>query len=83
LETARKEKEVVDTRLKETNSKLERTQNDLDGSEEIGRSSARPNSPSFSNQCSRKATVTNEQQQLHAEVAQLKEAVDASRSSVA
>ena len=31
LETARKEKEVVDTRLKETNSKLERAQNDLDG----------------------------------------------------
>src|SRR4030095_14539542 len=31
LETARKEKEVVDTRLKETNSKLERVQNDLDG----------------------------------------------------
>ena len=30
LETARKEKDVVDTRLKETNSKLERAQNDLD-----------------------------------------------------
>src|SRR5215510_4151067 len=30
LETARKEKEVVDTRLKETNSKLERAQNNLD-----------------------------------------------------
>src|SRR5262245_30599680 len=30
LETARKEKEVVDTRLKETNSKLERDQNDVD-----------------------------------------------------
>ena len=30
LETARKEKELVDTRLKDTNSKLERTQNDLD-----------------------------------------------------
>src|SRR6516165_7401548 len=30
LETARKEKEVVDTRLKETYSKLERAQNDLD-----------------------------------------------------
>src|SRR5262249_4535951 len=31
LETARKEKEVVDTRLRETSSKLERAQNDLDG----------------------------------------------------
>src|SRR5438874_12638390 len=30
LETARKEKQVVDTRLKETNSKLERAQNDVD-----------------------------------------------------
>src|SRR5215216_7021239 len=30
LETARKEKAVVDTRLNETNSKLERAQNDLD-----------------------------------------------------
>src|SRR5438477_4955162 len=30
LETARKEKQVVDTRLNETNSKLERAQNDLD-----------------------------------------------------
>src|SRR5215470_6067116 len=30
LETARKEKEVVDARLKETNSKLDRAQNDLD-----------------------------------------------------
>src|SRR5215472_15088002 len=30
LETARKEKDVVDTHLKETNSKLERAQNDLD-----------------------------------------------------
>ena len=30
LETARKEKGVVDTRLNETNSKLERAQNDLD-----------------------------------------------------
>src|SRR5215208_5384279 len=30
LDTARKEKDIVDTRLKETNSKLERAQNDLD-----------------------------------------------------
>src|SRR6266516_8229414 len=30
LETARKERDVVDTRLNETNSKLERAQNDLD-----------------------------------------------------
>src|SRR5213595_817172 len=30
LETARKEKQVVDTRLKETNSKLERAQYDVD-----------------------------------------------------
>src|SRR6478609_1401003 len=30
LQTARKEKEVVDTRLNETNSRLERAQNDLD-----------------------------------------------------
>src|SRR5262249_16939888 len=33
LDTARKEKDVVDTRLKETNSKLERAQNDLNDAE--------------------------------------------------
>ncbi len=42
LETARKEKDVVDTRLKETNSKLERAQNDLDEAKKSEQSDARP-----------------------------------------
>src|SRR5215216_6756085 len=37
LETARKEKEVVDTLLKETNSKLEQAHNDLDGAKKSER----------------------------------------------
>jgi len=39
LETARKEKDLVDTRLKERNSKLERAQNDLDDAKKSERES--------------------------------------------
>src|SRR6476660_8028599 len=77
LETARKEKDVVDTRLKETDSKLERAQNDLDEAKKSGSQTrdqlAQVQEP--------KASVTVEsngdqqQQQLRAEVAQLKGAV--------
>ena len=42
LETARKEKEVVDTRLNETNSKLERAQNDLDEAKKSESQTRRP-----------------------------------------
>src|SRR6478672_4916302 len=77
LETARKEKDVVDTRLKETNSKLERAQNDLDD--------ARKSEHQVRDQLTQlqgsveasqgSESITEEQQQLRAEVAQLKGAV--------
>jgi Tfp pilus assembly protein PilF len=79
LETARKEKDVVDTRLKETNSKLERAQNDLD---EAKKSEHQTGDQFAQLQGSVKASqgsegTTEEQQQLRAEVAQLKGAVAA------
>ncbi len=79
LETARKEKEVVDTRLKETNSKLERAQNDLD---EAKKSEGQVRDQLTQVQESKpsqgvEGNADKEQQQLHAEVAQLKGAVAA------
>ena len=80
LETARKEKDVVDTRLKETNSKLERAQNDLDDakkSEHQARDQlAQLQEPVKDSQGS-EGNSDKEQQQLRAEVAQLKGAVAA------
>ncbi len=79
LETARKEKEVVDTRLNETNSKLERAQNDLDEAKKA-ESQTRDQLAQVQEA---KASVTaggngdKEQQQLRAEVAQLKGAIAA------
>jgi tetratricopeptide (TPR) repeat protein len=79
LETARKEKDVVDTRLKETNSKLERAQNDLDDAKK----SERQTRDQLAQVQESKASVTvegnadKEQQELRAEVAQLKGAVAA------
>ena len=79
LETARKEKDVVDTRLKETNSKLERAQNDLDDAK---KSDGQSGDQLAQLQGSVKASqgsegIAEEQQQLRAEVAQLKGAVTA------
>jgi Flp pilus assembly protein TadD len=78
LETARKEKDVVDTRLKETNSKLELAQTDLDEAKKSERQardqlaqlqeSVKPSQGSEGN-------GDKEQQQLRAEVTQLKGAV--------
>src|SRR6478672_3307159 len=67
LETARKEKDVVDTRLKEANSKLERTQNDLDDAK---KSDGQVGDQLAQLQGSVKASegTTEEQQQLRAEV---------------
>jgi len=76
LETARKEKEVVDTRLKETNSKLERAQNDLDGAKK-SEGQARDQLAQLQQSVQSEGNGDKEQQQLHAEVAQLKEAVAA------
>src|SRR6478736_4311729 len=80
LETARKEKDVVDTRLKETNSKLERAQNDLDDAKksehQVRDQLAQLQEPVKASQGS-EGNSDNEQQQLRAEVAQLKGAVAA------
>jgi len=80
LETARKEKEVVDTRLKETNSKLEQAQNNFN---EAKKSEAEARDQLVQLQESVRASQGSEgngdkeQPRLRAEVAQLKEAVAA------
>ena len=78
LETARKEKDVVDTRLKETNSKLERAQNDLDEakkSERQTRDQLTQIQESVKASQGLEGNSDKEQQQLRTEVAQLKGAV--------
>jgi Flp pilus assembly protein TadD len=80
LETARKEKDVVDTRLRETNSKLERVQNDLDDaktSERQARDQLAQRQESVKASQGSEGNGDKEQQDLCAEVAQLKEAVAA------
>jgi Flp pilus assembly protein TadD/uncharacterized protein YdcH (DUF465 family) len=80
LETARKEKDVVDTRLNETNSKLERAQNDLDEakkSEHQTPDQLAQLQESLKASQGSEANGDKEQQQLPAEVAQLKGAVAA------
>ncbi len=77
LETTRKEKDVVDTRLKDTNSKLEQAQNDLD---EAKKSESQTRDQFTQVQESKpsqgvEGNADNEQQQLRAEVAQLKGAI--------
>ena len=74
LETARKEKEVVDTRLKETNSKLERAQNDLDDAKKT-EGQARDQLTQLKQSGKSEDAGDKEPQQLRAEVAQLKKAV--------
>jgi tetratricopeptide (TPR) repeat protein len=80
LETARKEKDVVDTRLKETNSKLERAQNDLDDAKksehQVRDQLAQLQEPVKDSQ-GLESNSGKQQQQLRAEVAQLKGAVAA------
>jgi Flp pilus assembly protein TadD len=76
LQTARKEKEVVDTRLKETNTKLEQAQNDLDDAKK-SEGQARDQLAQLQQSVKSEGNGDNEQQQLRAEVAQLKEAVAA------
>jgi Flp pilus assembly protein TadD len=80
LETARKEKDVVDTRLKETNSRLERAQNDLDDakkSEHQVRDQLTQLQEPVKDSQGLEGNSDKEQQQLRAEVAQLKGAVAA------
>src|SRR5204863_1920221 len=79
LETARKEKGIVDTRLNETNSKLERAQNDLDEAKKSERQTrdqlAQLQEPKTSQGLD--GNSDKEQQKLRAEVAQLKGGVAA------
>src|SRR5947208_454654 len=79
LETARKEKVVVDTRLNETNSKLERAQNDLDETKKSERQTRDLLAELQESKASQglEGNSNKEQQQLGAEVAQLKGAVAA------
>ena len=74
VEIVRKEKDVVDTRLKETNSKLERTQNDLDDAKK-SEGQARDQLAQLQEAVKSARNADNESQQLRVEVAQLKEAV--------
>jgi Flp pilus assembly protein TadD len=78
LETARKEKDVVDTRLKETNSKLEQAKNDLDDakkSERQARDQLVQLQESMKASQGSEGKSDREEQQLRAEVAHLKGAV--------
>src|SRR5436190_5378387 len=75
LETARKEKGIVDTRLNETKSKLERAQDDLDEAKKTRDQLAQLQEPNASQGL--EGNSDKEQQQLRAEVAQLKGAVAA------
>src|SRR5438067_2908178 len=79
LETARKEKQVVDTRLKETNSKLERAQNDVDEARKSERETRDQLARLQESQASQgsEANSDKEQQPFRAEIAQLKGAVAA------
>lgn len=79
LETARKEKGIVDTRLNETNSKLERAQNDLDEAKKSERQTRDQLAQLQESKASQglEGNSDKEQQQLRAEVAQLKGAVAA------
>src|SRR5438552_13376993 len=80
LETARIEKETVNTRLKETNAKLENAEHDLEkakNSEQQTRDQlAKAEESLRASQASQESSI-KEQQQLRAEVAHLKDAVAA------
>jgi Flp pilus assembly protein TadD len=79
LETARKEKGIVDTHLNETNSKLERAQNDLDEAKKSEHQTRDQLAQLQESKASQglEGNSDKEQQQLRAEVAQLKGAVAA------
>jgi len=84
LETARKEKELVNTRLKETASKLEKTQNEIDKSKKsegkVRDQLAQVQGSLKELQLARDGSA-REQLQLGAEVARLKDAVAAAEGA--
>ncbi len=84
LETARKEKELVNVRLKETASKLEKTQNEIDKSKksegQVRDQLAQVQGSLKALQSSRDSSA-REQLQLRGEVARLKDAVAAAEGA--
>ena len=84
LETARKEKELVDARLKETTSKLEKAQSEIEKSKKSERDVrdqlAHAQDSLKTLQASRDAS-TKEQEQLRGEVARLQDAVTAAQEA--
>src|SRR5207249_3856195 len=84
LETARKKKELVNTRLKETDSKLEKARNEIEKSKKSGgqvRDQLAQVQESLKALQSSRDSSTKEQQQLRAEVARLKDAVAAAEEA--
>jgi Flp pilus assembly protein TadD len=83
LQTTRKEKDLVDTRLNETNSLLERARNDLDEAKKSERQTSDQLTQLQEPKASQtiQATNDNEEQQLRADVAQLKGAVAAAEQA--
>jgi Flp pilus assembly protein TadD len=80
LETARIEKETVNTRLKETNAKLENAEHDLEKAKKSDQQTrdqlAKAEESLRASQASQESSI-KEQQQLRAEVSRLKDAVAA------
>ncbi|HVI77843.1 MAG TPA: tetratricopeptide repeat protein, partial [Candidatus Acidoferrum sp.] len=83
LQTTRKEKDLVDTRLNETNSLLERARNDLDDAKKSERQTRDQLTELQEPKASQTIQATNdkEEQQLRADVAQLKGAVAAAEQA--
>ena len=80
LDTARKEKELVDARLKETSSKLEKAQNEIEKSKKSERDlrdQLTHAQDSLKTLQASRDSGSKEQQQLRSEVARLKDAVTA------
>ena len=80
LETARKEKETINTHLSETHSKLEKAENDLEKarkSEHQTRDELAQAEESLKASKASQESSVGEQQQLHAEVSHLKDALAA------
>jgi len=84
LETARKEKELVNARLQQSNSKLEKAQSEIEKSkksEQQARDQLAQAQESLRALQSSRDNNTKEQQQLRAEVARLKDAVAAAEEA--
>jgi tetratricopeptide (TPR) repeat protein len=80
LQTAQNKKELVDTRLKETNLKLEQTQNDLDNAKK-SEDQARDQLAKLQQSVKPESNGDEKQQQLSDEVAQLKGAITAAEQA--